>query len=210
MKILELFKGTGSITKYYKNNKEIEIISLDILSKYEPTICLDIMEFNYKKYKIGEFDIIWASPECKIFSKLQYTHIRKNGKWKNKEELELEQSKHSCYINRTLEIIDYLKPKYYFVENPLYSSIWKFIDNEKWNLYVIVDYCQFGTIYKKPTKILTNKKLDNVRCKKKGSHDFKLGVGSGGSVLYKSKKPDKTKLDERYRVPSLLLKYLLD
>ena len=32
MKILELFKGTGSITKYYENENH-EIISLDILEK---------------------------------------------------------------------------------------------------------------------------------------------------------------------------------
>ena len=82
MKILELFKGTGSISKFYKDNKNVEIISLDILEKYNPTICCDIMEFDYKIYKQGEFDIIWASPECMIFSQLQYTHIGVNRKWK--------------------------------------------------------------------------------------------------------------------------------
>ena len=34
MKVLELFKGTGSITNFYKNNKSVEVISLDILKKY--------------------------------------------------------------------------------------------------------------------------------------------------------------------------------
>ena len=213
MKILELFKGTGSITKYFKNNKEVEIISLDILEKYNPTICMDIMDFDYSIYKVGEFDIIWASPECKIFSKLQYTHIGKSRKWKNKEELEIEQLNHTCFINKTLEIIDYLKPKYYFVENPLYSKIWSYIDNIKWNSYIIVDYCRFGTIYKKSTKILTNKKIDDVRCKRKGKHDFRLGVGKGGSIDIRDglhKKHDTTNLNDRYSIPPLLIKYLLD
>ena len=123
MKILELFKGTGSISKFYKDITNVEIISLDILEKYNPTICCDIMEFDYKIYEEGEFEIIWASPECKIFSKLQYTHIGVNRKWKTKLELEEEQLNHSCFINKTLEIIEYLKPKWYFVDNPLHSKI---------------------------------------------------------------------------------------
>jgi len=207
MKILELFKGTGSITKYYIDNKNVEIISLDILEKYNPTICCDIMDFDYKKYKEGEFDIIWASPECKIFSILQYTHIGK--KWNNKLELETEQLNHTCFINRTLEIIEYLKPKYYFVENPLYSNIWKYIDNEKWNKFIIVDYCRFGTSYKKPTKILTNKELPNVRCKRKGKHVFKLGI-SGKEAKINGHVNDTTTLDDRYAIPPLLIKYLLE
>ena len=37
MKILELFKGSGSITEYYKDTDN-EVISLDILEKYSPTL----------------------------------------------------------------------------------------------------------------------------------------------------------------------------
>ena len=45
MKVLELFKGTGSITNYYSNS-DVEVISLDILEKYNPTICSDIMTYK--------------------------------------------------------------------------------------------------------------------------------------------------------------------
>ena len=34
MRVLELFKGSGSITKFYENNNDVEVISLDILKKY--------------------------------------------------------------------------------------------------------------------------------------------------------------------------------
>tara|TARA_R110000744_G_scaffold379930_1_gene499213 strand:- start:518 stop:1135 length:618 start_codon:yes stop_codon:yes gene_type:complete len=205
MKILELFKGTGSISSYYENRQDIEIISLDILKKYNPTICIDIMEFDYKVYKEGEFDIIWASPECKIFSSLQAIWIGK--KWNSMEELTIERKKNACFINKTLEIIEYLKPKWYFVENPLYSTIWDYIDETTWNNSVIIDYCRFGTIYKKPTRILTNKKLDNVRCKRKGKHDFAIGMGHKKN---NHKFSDRTTLNERYSIPQNLLKYLLD
>ena len=173
MRILELFKGTGSITEYYEGT-EVEVISLDILEKYKPTICCDIMDFEYNNYDVGYFDIIWASPECKIYSHIQYTHIGR--KWKDKEELCNKQKENAIYIEKTIEIIDYLKPKYYFIENPLYSSIWKYISNDKYlENYVIVDYCYFGYYYKKPTKILTNKKIENKRCNCK-IHQFKIEV----------------------------------
>ena len=71
MRVLELFKGSGSITNYYKDRYDVEIISLDYNSKYNPTICCDIMDFDYKKYDVGYFDIIWGSPCCCLHSSLQ-------------------------------------------------------------------------------------------------------------------------------------------
>ena len=212
MKVLELFKGSGSITKFYENNNNVEVISLDILEKYKPTIVSDIMQFDYKQFDIGYFDIIWASPECKVYSNLQYTHIGK--KWKDKEELYEAQKKDSIFINKTIEIIEYLKPKYYFIENPRYSKIWDFIENENFKKdFVIVDYCAFGYNYKKPTKILTNKKLDNVLCKCTGNpkHPMRLGATSKQFLTERPniQMPDKTTLLQRYSIPQQLLEYLL-
>ena len=77
MKLLELFKGTGSVGKVFKQvHPEGEVYSVDILKKYEPTFCGDIMDFDYKQFKEGHFDIIWASPECKVFSVLQNTWLK--------------------------------------------------------------------------------------------------------------------------------------
>ena len=68
MRVLELFKGTGSVGRVIKENyPEAEIISLDILKKYQPTHCCDILTFDYKQYPRGHFDLLWASPECKIY-----------------------------------------------------------------------------------------------------------------------------------------------
>ena len=205
MKILELFKGTGSITKYYEN-KDNEIISLDILEKYKPSICCDIINWDYTIYPKGYFDIIWASPECKIFSPLQNTHIGK--KWKDKKELQYERDKNSIFIKKTIEIIEYFKPTYYFIENPLYSKIWDYVDDNYKNDFVIVDYCYFGYNYKKPTKILTNKKLENKRCSCK-KHDMRIGVSSKANMKNANVvRGDSTTLNERYSIPPILLEYL--
>jgi len=206
MRVLELFKGTGSISKWIKeNNYNIEVYSLDILKKFKPTWCGDIMEWNYKDFDRNHFDIVWASPECKIFSQLQYTHI--GHKWKDKEELFEEQKKHTKFILRTLEIIEYFNPKFWFIENPLHSRIWKHIPVKNYNS-INVDYCMFGFPYKKPTKILTNIKLPNVRCKVK-RHNFQIGMNS---LTHRSKSG---RTDEsggalgRYRIPPKLISYLL-
>ena len=110
MNVLELFKGGGSITDYFKDihidnadNPIVNVISLDIEKKYNPSIVSDIMEFDYKQYPVGYFDIIWASPEFKIFSQLLYCLIGK--KWKYTNELEEEQTKNSKYIHKKIEII---------------------------------------------------------------------------------------------------------
>jgi hypothetical protein len=205
MKILELFKGSGSITEYYKDT-DVEVISLDILEKYSPTICCDIMDWDYKIYPTGYFDIIWSSPECKIFSMLQNTWIGK--KWKDKSELEAQREIHSKFIKKTIEIIKYFNPKYYFIENPLYSKIWDYVEEDFKNKFVIVDYCYFGYNYKKPTKILTNKILENKRCGHK-KHDMRIGLTGCKMENANVKKKDNTNLMDRYSIPQKLLEYLL-
>lgn len=206
MRVLELFKGSGSITKYYEGTDN-EVISLDFEKKYEPDICCDIMDWNYKEYPVGYFDIIWASPECKIFSHLQYTWIGR--KWKNKQELKEQRDIHSKFIKKTIEIIKYFNPTFYFIENPLQSKIWDYVEDEYKNKFVIVDYCYFEYNYKKPTKILTNKELENKRCSCK-KHDMRIGLHGCKMVNAVVKKKDNTNLMDRYSIPPLLLKYLLN
>lgn len=200
MRVLELFKGTGSIGKWInQNNYNIEVYSVDILKKFNPTWCGDIMEWNYKQFDKDYFDIIWASPECKIFSQLQFTHIGR--KWKTKEHLQIEQEKHSKFILRTLEIIEYFNPKMWFIENPLYSKIWDYVPKKYNN--VNIDYCMFGYDYKKPTKILTNVKIPSVRCKIKGKHKYKIGMTAESGRKDKSGGTEKL-----YRIPPKLISYL--
>ena len=206
MKVLELFSGSKSITKFFENLPNVEVISLDFEKKYNPDICCDIMEFDYKQYDVGHFDIIWSSPECKIFSQLQNTLLGRKGGYINKEALIEKQKENSKYILKTIEIIKYLNPKYYFIENPQYSTIWNYIPQE-FNIGINVSYCKFGYDYQKNTRILTNKVLENCLCKKKnkifeccGLSKHKSSIGNLGT--------QKQTLLERYSIPQDLLKYL--
>ena len=73
MKVLELFSGTHSVGKVLEKEGH-EVISVDIndyKGKFGPlTHKVDIMKFDYKQYKPGEFEIIWASPPCIYYSTL--------------------------------------------------------------------------------------------------------------------------------------------
>ncbi len=201
MRILELFKGSGSITNYYKDRDDIEVISLDFNPKYEPTICCDIIEFDYKKYPVNHFDIIWGSPCCCLHSSLQYCHIGR--KWKDREELDKTRLEDSKYILKVIEIIEYFNCDY-FIENPARSSIWNYIEHlDISKKYVICDYCKFGFEYRKRTKILTNKDLNNVLCDKK-KHDVNIGMYKKGQQNYPHS------IEQRYSIPQRLLQYLLE
>tara|TARA_R110002110_G_scaffold274741_1_gene489963 strand:- start:1632 stop:2135 length:504 start_codon:yes stop_codon:yes gene_type:complete len=161
---------------------------------------MDIMDFNYEQFKPGEFDIIWASPCCRLFSILQNTWIGR--KWKNKEEIIEARKKDSKYVLRVLEIINYLKPNEWFIENPNSSAMWDIPQLKDLN-YVICDYCCFGYDYRKSTRFLTNKILENKTCKcesKNGEKKHKSRIGNFGT--------QDTTLAERYRIPPDCIKYL--
>ena len=92
MRIIELFKGTGSISGYFNQtdgaaDRKTEVISLDILPRLGATMCCDIMLWDYKTYPRGYFDIIWGSPECKVFSTLNSTNVGPTRKYKTKGDL---------------------------------------------------------------------------------------------------------------------------
>jgi hypothetical protein len=216
MRVLELFKGTGSISRYFNQTDgaaaadgKTEVISLDILPRFGATICCDIMLWDYKSYPRGYFDIIWASPECKVFSALNSTNVGPTRKYKTKADLIQVQKENSKYILRTIEIIEYFNPTNYFIENPLHSKIWEYIPDsyKPTENSVVVDYCYFGYPYKKPTRILTNKVLENRRCACT-RHQYQIGITTRNKLL-PGQAPDKTTTIQRYEVPKDLIEYLL-
>ena len=99
MRVLELFKGTGSVSKLLELSGH-EVISLDILKKFNPTHNCDILDFDYKQYPPKHFDVIWASPECKVYSQLQTTNVGPTRKFKTREDLDTVRRENSQWLGR--------------------------------------------------------------------------------------------------------------
>ena len=145
--ILDLFSGLNGWTSAFKGD---EIISLDFLPKFNPTICTDILKWDYKNsgYK---FEVIFASPPCECFS------VASIGKYWAKDPLgehtpKTDASKNAIQIlEKTIEIIKHFNPRYFFIENP--RGMMRNMKCLKEFERVTVTYCQYGEKRMKPTDI---------------------------------------------------------
>ena len=149
MKTLELFSGTKSFSKGIKRHNDAnETITLDLLNKFNPTIQINILDWDYKVYEPQYFDVIWCSPPCTEYSKAKTVGVRN---------LELADK----LVNKCFEIIDYLKPKIWIIENVGTGLLVKRMNDIRPNLdSFLVDYCAYGKPYRKRTILWSNIKLD--------------------------------------------------
>jgi len=239
MRLLEIFSGTHSIGKVAEP-LGYEVISLD--RDMPATIKVDIMDWDYTIYEPGYFDIITSSPVCLFWSKLRCCHYGREikshpGKIFNKE---LAQQDIDMFgkpmVDKVREIINYFKPKYWWIENPQTGRMKDYITDLP---YYDVDYCMYTDWgYKKRTRFWTNiEDFDAKFCDKQcpGFKDGKHTLSIGNKTQYK--KPDgkivhtasKVTRDEaalkgwekmkykgsitqhqKYRIPPKLIKNLLD
>lgn len=189
MKVLELFAGTGSIGKVCKKIGW-EVVSLDIDGRSD--ITTDILEWDYKQYE--GFDIIWASCPCDQYSCMNFCRPEKI------PNIELANS----LVLKTLEIIKYFNPTYWYIENPQTSTLKKqpFMKDLS---FMDFDYCMFGYGIRKRTRIWSNKKLEGLLCNKKCG---KIVDGKHLSFRYLNIK-GVNRLDLRHMIPEDLVWYLL-
>lgn len=114
-KMLELFSGMKCIGSVFEE-RGYEVTSLDYVKKLNPTICVDILTWDYKsQFKPGDFDIIWASPDCTSWSIASGgVHRRRSDMTPKTERGKLGER----LVWKTLEIIAYFNPTVWFIENP--------------------------------------------------------------------------------------------
>ena len=180
-KHLELFSGTHSFGKItHKMGYEVYSLDRDLGKKcplgddYESTNHFkeDIMNWDYKQFPSGYFDLITASPVCLYWSCCRNSWIGRKCKSIHptdiitKKHLEDDIDKYGKpMVDKVREIIDYFKPKYYVIENPQTSKMKTYITDLP---YYDVDYCKYSKYgYKKRTRFWTNiKNFIPKKCKK--------------------------------------------
>jgi len=145
MRVLDLFSGLGGFSQAFKNRGH-EVVTVDWLDKFKPTIVADIMNLTPKDFeKYGQFDVVLASPPCNCFSVASiYRHWDKERKMP-KDEDTLKMIK---LVTRTIELIHQLKPRWWVMENPR-GMLRKVIGFP----HYVITQCQYGRSVMKPTDL---------------------------------------------------------
>ena len=151
MKVLELFAGSRSIGKA----SEIlgyQVFSSDLINFEKIDYVTSILDFDINKVPFQP-DIIWASPPCTAFS---VAAIGKN--WTKDGDNYIAKNPRADFglelVKKTIQIIQALKPTYFFIENPR-GMLRKMPIMANLNRQGVT-YCQYGDTRMKPTDIWTN------------------------------------------------------
>ena len=136
---LDLFCGRKSAARVLER-WGYEVTTLDNDPKRSPTICADVLRWDYERlYPPGSFQIVVASPPCTEYSRALTKRVP-----------QMEQA--DQVVRKAIEVIRYLDPPVWWLETPRNGRLVqrKLVEGLP---YVDVDYCQFVQCgYQKPTR----------------------------------------------------------
>ena len=144
-RLLSLFDGTGSICKPFRE-AGWEIQSLDVDGRFGATVQEDILQWDYTQEPVP--DVIFSGVPCEQYSQAKTRGVR------NYALADKLASRQWLIVKHFLEKNPFL---IYFIENPAFSHLWKReCAREFKNPHVILDYCAYGSPYRKRTRLATN------------------------------------------------------
>jgi hypothetical protein len=195
MLLLDLFCGTKSLKKP-TNSLCWDYIGLDIEPKFKPDILIDFLDWDYKTLQP---DVLWASPDCSVYSMASGSKSFN----KHKQPVSDKAKLHLKILDKLKIVINYYlmqNPKLiYFVENPTARMVWFMTDYIRYD----ISYCQYGFDRMKPTTIWSNViGFTPLKCKKKDNcNHIKAPRGSRTGTQGVNK-------TERYKIPPKLIEEL--
>jgi len=194
MKVLELFAGSRSIGKQAEK-LGMDVFSTDINDFPDIDYVVNILNFDFSKVPFHP-DIIWASPPCTTFSVASIGHHWQGG---NKAYIPKtdEARKGLLIAHKTLDIIRYFEPNFFFIENP--RGVLRKMDFMQHMMRHTVTYSQYGDTRMKPTDIWTNNMnwnpLPSCRngdpCHEAAPRGSKTGTQGLTDAYHRSKIPDR-------------------
>ena len=154
--MLELFAGTRSIGRAFEA-KGHEVYSVEWDKKFENIdLYADVLTVTPEQIlkDFGKPDVIWASPDCTTYSVSAISKHRRKQEDGNLLPI-TEYAKFCDEVNaHVIKLIQELKPKFYFIENPV-GGMRKMNFTQGLPRYTVT-YCQYGERRQKPTDIWTN------------------------------------------------------
>jgi len=203
--MLDLFFGTGSVGKVYRE-AGFEVTSVDSDPKWGADFVVDILTWDYRKeFRPGDFHTVVCAPPCTEFSVALTTRPRDLGVA-------------DCLVQKALEIIDYLKPKRWWMENPRWGHL-RHREYMEGRPFIDVDYCQYAEWgYQKPTRIWGSEDILGVDARVCDGHTCrnltpgppkKQGAKRAHRVCLSSKHQNLAPAS-KYRIPPALVKALME
>lgn len=151
---LDLFTGSGSVAHALRK-EGFEVFTLDIDPKCRAHFTVDILHWPVETiFKPGFFQLVAASPPCTEYSNAMTCRPR-------------EMEKADLLVERTIQIIKFLKPAKWWIENPRHGKL-SSREVVSGLPFVDIDFCRFSTWgYKKPTRFWCSQNIasrGNVFC----------------------------------------------
>ena len=153
-KMVELFSGSGKMSRAFRR-EGYETLEVDFDINCCPDLLIDInsksilhriMDLGFDKP-----DVVWAGVDCTYFSRANPRnggHFSAGGIPNTKDA-----KKAITTLENTLNIIDFLNPKFWFIENPGGNGAMKQLPMMKEYPSTEIYYCQYGGKTKKPTSL---------------------------------------------------------
>ena len=206
MKVLVLFAGTRSIEKAFEA-KGHETYSVEWNKDFENIdLYDDVMNVTAERVlkEFGRPDVIWASPDCTTYSVSAISKHRRKESDGNLRPITEYAARCDLVNAHVVDLIKQLKPKYWFIENPV-GGLRK-MDFMKDLPRYTVTYCQYGERRQKPTDIWTNHPNPKFKpmCKRGAPcHDAAPRGSRTGTQALKNAR-------EKAKIPVLLCEHIVD